>query len=1084
MELFGCQCLLVDDIEAVGKFLVSVFHSPPCTISSRPLRHGVVKLSERATLLLIPRSGCDTALLASFGLLSVNQVFMTVSDVFQIQRLASQGGANIIESDADGSGSGSRLVFEGPERILYHVLSNDGSFLPHDYILSAIYAQQNIGSDDEDDNVVQRVVSKGVALRSSSKTNIQQLDKDLEENLSLDRKEEGDDGWVFEENVSESPTTGVAEDHRTSSSAIATGTDDEVATAVDELSSSQRRPIFPTIDVTILSENSARFIPCPPNSRVPIPFETEFFKGVAMIFVDSDPVDEIYAPFFQKSRQFEVQVQGKFKRLPAGEIYVGSEAVNKMELGFMTRSFSKAMLSFAGSMVKNLHYSFGDPPGKDYEIPHLVAPMFPTLDKVLVTPAGQTPPKMGVPFDENQEYRKKRFKFRSIKDAEIDLETTYSFSVNTPNINLPTWKFVNIPMCRPMDMRSFFGDSPVRLVAYEIPYSAIQQFPSSHPQRFCNYVFNLVLNPIEPDEDVDAHPGEYEPEGNGKEDPSSRGSPKSPNTSAVGSTGDADDSDEDDDDDEDNDDEAFSFRESISPAGKKKSIFGRESAAGGGGGLTSWFQRKIHDLPDVIEIPETPGEFMIPDYESEAIRDLRHCPAAIEAFDRKKEGRSSCIMFMLQYAIDASLTATRENLSPRLRTYAEVRSKFDLQPIPKLHKNKKMSLNEKRRRQVSESYNAVLAKGAVSTSAINSLLQFESDNDRNFLSMNLVHKKGKAKEDSVWEGNVGLALSCRYWAESFLAITPTELTFFKYQNARQVRLHVPIESVVRAKQMRPDECPFEGGYAFLKIETLARVLHVVVKNDRMLSILKAALASVGVTADATVHIADADDSSFPYFLDRPPTWKLDKKMLYNCRTTIFSTSGIPQHLRSRSPCELVEVLLAKAINLSILWNSRGSGPTLPGKKHELIKLWVDFLDELSVLQVIDIASLSECERAALFLNLFHVMVIHGSLVLGPPQSRNRWQPFFNGVAYLVSFDVISIAELEHNILRSAMSRPPLLNQTTARIPRSHFPGLALTHRDFRFNFCINHGSISMPRQIRIFRTETLDDQLDEVRRTG
>jgi len=30
---------------------------------------------------------------------------------------------------------------------------------------------------------------------------------------------------------------------------------------------------------------------------------------------------------------FEVQVQGKFKKLPTGEIYVGAESTKKMELG-------------------------------------------------------------------------------------------------------------------------------------------------------------------------------------------------------------------------------------------------------------------------------------------------------------------------------------------------------------------------------------------------------------------------------------------------------------------------------------------------------------------------------------------------------------------------------------------------------------------------------------------------------------------------------------------------------------------------------------------------------------------------------
>jgi hypothetical protein len=1098
--LLPVHLLLVDSVESVGKFLTFVFQCKPYEVLSRPVKHGVVHLSSTATVILVQRSGCDTSMLAAFGLLAANQLFVTVKDVFQVQRLASNQGANIIESSVGddggggggGGGGGRSCVLEGPERIMLHIIDVGWAGAPHEYILNAVASQQNtLDYDDDDDGshgLIQRAVSKRIGIFSSK-----------EVLLKTGGDDDADDGFVYEDTLN----AGSGAHH----------------TASQNQNPPPVRQPFPTLEVTLLSENSVRFVQCPPNSRLPIPFETEFFKGTAMLLIRTDPMDDLYKDFFPKLRQFEVQVQGKFKRLPQGEIYVGSEALHKMELGFMTKSFCKATLSFAGSMVSNLHYSFGDPQTlKDYEIPHLVAPIFPTMDKILITRPGETPPKMGIPFVEDLEYRKQRLKFKSVKDANIDLETTYSFSVNTSNMDLLTWKFVNIPMCRPMDLSVFFGDSPIRLVAYEIPFSALQQFPNTHPQRFVNYVFNIVLTPIDADAaDIEAlHPADAASTGEDYDDEtrgrvSSHGSPLEPG-SASGLSLDGDDSSGEDDDEDPasaedyQDSEKFSFRESLSPAlssgttsgahrRQRTGLFGRRdtlNAGGagvvgagggsGGAGITSWFQRKIHDLPDVIEIPEAPGDHSIPDYEAEAIGDLRFCPATVEVFDRKKQGRTACVMFLLPYAIT---TVTAENphpiLAPRLRSYNEIRGKLEMTLIPKLHKNRKLSLNEKRRRHIVESYKSS-ALSNNSRQAINSLLQFESDNDRTFLSTNLM-RKSKACEDSVWEGNVAIALSSRYWAESFLVITPTEAIFYMYQNTRQVRQQIPIESMVRAKQMRSEECPFEGDFGFLKIETLARVFYLFVKNERVLIDLRAALATVGVTAEATVHVTVDMEESFPYHLDRPPTWKLDKKMLYNSRRIIFTTTGIPHHLRSRTPCELVEVILAKAINLSTLWITRGDAPNLsrqPNKKHELIKLWVDFLDELSVLQILDIASLSECERAALFLNLFHVMVIHGSLVLGPPQTRGSWHPFFNDVAYLISFDVISIAEIEHNILRAAMSRPPLLNQTTARIPRTHFPGLALTHRDFRLNFCLNHGSVSMPRQIFIYRTVTLDNQLDEV----
>ena len=155
--------------------------------------------------------------------------------------------------------------------------------------------------------------------------------------------------------------------------------------------------------------------------------------------------------------------------MPQGEIYVGAEATNKMELGIVTKAFSRAALQFCGTMVNDLHYSFGDKPSRTgFEIPHLVAPIFPTLDKIIITPDGQTPPEMGKPFQEDPEYRKQRLKMRLISDAKVDLSTTYSFSVNTSNLDLSRWNIVGIPYCSPKDLRLFFGDSSIRLGECEV----------------------------------------------------------------------------------------------------------------------------------------------------------------------------------------------------------------------------------------------------------------------------------------------------------------------------------------------------------------------------------------------------------------------------------------------------------------------------------------------------------------------------------------------------------------------------------------------------------------------------------------
>ena len=111
---------------------------------------------------------------------------------------------------------------------------------------------------------------------------------------------------------------------------------------------------------------------------------------------------------------------------------------------------------------------------------------------------------------------------------------------------------------------------------------------------------------------------------------------------------------------------------------------------------------------------------------------------------------------------------------------------------------------------------------------------------------------------------------------------------------------------------------------------------------------------------------------------------------------------------------------------------------------------------------------------------------------------------------------MSIAEVEHNLLRcvdtdtppstlhitplypprkialhleptpapppahsAAMSRPSTV-LTKIPAPTTQFPGLALTQRDFRLNFCINNGSLSMLPYVPVYDVDRLDAQLDDM----
>lgn len=69
-------------------------------------------------------------------------------------------------------------------------------------------------------------------------------------------------------------------------------------TAVPPTISPTPDPAVRTLKVEILTNNSNSYAPLIPNAREPTPFETEFFKGHAMLIIRTKPVDPFFYQFF------------------------------------------------------------------------------------------------------------------------------------------------------------------------------------------------------------------------------------------------------------------------------------------------------------------------------------------------------------------------------------------------------------------------------------------------------------------------------------------------------------------------------------------------------------------------------------------------------------------------------------------------------------------------------------------------------------------------------------------------------------------------------------------------------------------
>ena len=55
-----------------------------------------------------------------------------------------------------------------------------------------------------------------------------------------------------------------------------------------------------------------------------------------------------------------LQVQGRFRQLPRGVLYLGGEITERLSLGLVAKSLANVLLKFVRARTSSLHYSFGD----------------------------------------------------------------------------------------------------------------------------------------------------------------------------------------------------------------------------------------------------------------------------------------------------------------------------------------------------------------------------------------------------------------------------------------------------------------------------------------------------------------------------------------------------------------------------------------------------------------------------------------------------------------------------------------------------------------------------------------------------
>ena len=152
--------------------------------------------------------------------------------------------------------------------------------------------------------------------------------------------------------------------------------------------------------------------------------------------------------------------------------------------------------------------------------------------------------------------------------------------------------------------------------------------------------------------------------------------------------------------------------------------------------------------------------------------------------------------------------------------------------------------------------------------------------------------------------------------------------------------------------------------------------------------------------------------------------------------------------------------------------------TLEGIDYASLKTsrqFQNFVDIARRLPDIDGASVGD----AFWINLYNAMVLHATVVLGPPDDNPEARTAFfggaTGATYEVAGHVLSLDDVEHALLRRSPAGDARSFAEDDARRRTFAPTLSRAF-DNRIHFALNCGASSCP-PVKLFRDESLDEDL-------
>mmetsp|Transcript_372 Transcript_372/g.876 ORF Transcript_372/g.876 Transcript_372/m.876 type:complete len:430 (+) Transcript_372:1843-3132(+) len=250
----------------------------------------------------------------------------------------------------------------------------------------------------------------------------------------------------------------------------------------------------------------------------------------------------------------------------------------------------------------------------------------------------------------------------------------------------------------------------------------------------------------------------------------------------------------------------------------------------------------------------------------------------------------------------------------------------------------------------------------------------ETDCDRKFLRRSIdsfVHSSEREKS-LAWDC-VARARSERHWVEESVAISSNHVSFFE-PGCRYPLYRIDVESIFSVSALDGErQKPKLNGYHFMVIEVLGHSTYLMVSDkgtrSKIINVIIELARSSSTSSKDDWHLSLDDPAK--QFLHKSTSWDCKQRRILNCQDLVFHS---PTHLdRANHPCDYISNVLLMALDLNDM--------ACDGV--------ASFLHKVSQLKAISTRQLTEDEKLAFFLNLYHVMILHAYYVLGDDPSGSR-----------------------------------------------------------------------------------------------